>query len=102
MLAECLAWRSFKLHEDLGRGNRQFLAGPNVDRHAGPPPVVDRQLDRDEGLNGGVRTHTRDAAIADVLPSHHVLRIERPNSLKQKRALIADRFVVVATGWIHG
>ena len=42
--------RALELDRDLGDALRQALAGAQVERHAGPAPVVDEQLERHEGL----------------------------------------------------
>ena len=42
----------------------QLLAGPQVERHAGPAPVVDADLERDEGLGVGVAGDALLAAVA--------------------------------------
>ena len=55
----------------------QPLAGAQVERHAGPAPVVDVALEGDERLGLGLRLHALDVAVADVLAAHHVVRLDR-------------------------
>src|SRR4051794_16178127 len=48
-----------ELHRDLGHPRGQTLAGTHVHRHSRPPPVVDVQSERDEGLGGTERVDAR-------------------------------------------
>ena len=52
---------------DLGQSTVQAFAGPQVERDAGPAPVVDLQPERREGLGGRVRRDAVDVSIALVL-----------------------------------
>ena len=55
--------RLLELDGDLGAPPRQRLAGAQVERHAGPAPVVDPELHGDEGLGGRVGRHVGRLAI---------------------------------------
>ena len=60
-----------ELQRDLAHLLLQSLAGPQEERDAGPPPVVDVELHRREGLRRGVGRDARLAAVALVLAAHH-------------------------------
>src|SRR3546814_10038970 len=49
---------------DLGRGDRHALAGADVERHPGPAPGVDLELERGEGLDVGIGIDPALVAIA--------------------------------------
>ena len=86
----------------LGRVDRQALAGADEERHVGPAPGVDVQLDRREGLDRRVARDARLVAVAAELPAHDVLGVERRDRLEHARLLVADRLDVAARpGAIH-
>src|SRR5215468_568916 len=68
--AEDVAGRVLEPDGDLGRGDRHGLAGPDHDRHPGPPPRVRLQPDGDVGLHGRVGVDARHVAVALVLAAH--------------------------------
>ena len=57
--------RPLEQHRDLGDPSGHALAGPDVERHAGPAAVLDAELDRDVGLGGRVRRHVLLFEVAD-------------------------------------
>jgi hypothetical protein len=59
------------------------LAGAQVEGHAGPAPVVDEALQRDEGLGLGVGVDARFVAVAGVLAAHHVGWLDRQHRLRK-------------------
>ena len=67
------------------------LAGPQVERHAGPAPVVDEALEGDERLGLGVVRHPFDVAVADVLPADDVGGLDRAHRAEDLVLLLADR-----------
>src|SRR4051794_5403924 len=52
---------------DLGRALRQAFASPDIERHSGPAPVVDRQLRRHERLGLGRRVDLLLVAVTGHL-----------------------------------
>ena len=93
---------ALELDRDLGDALRQPLAGAQVERHAGPAPVVDLQARRDEGLGVGVGRDARPprdsraTALpstwpARVLAAHDVGRPQRPARHEHLDVLVADR-----------
>ena len=55
--AEQRARHMLELDHDLGAPRRIGLAGAEVERHPGPAPIVDQQLDGDIGLRRAVGRH---------------------------------------------
>ena len=51
-----IVWDGFKLHDDFGTPRRHSLSGSEIERHAGPAPVVHVRANRDKGLGGGLLT----------------------------------------------
>jgi len=47
------------------------------ERNAGPAPVVDEALQRDEGLGIGLRVDAVFGSVADVLPANDIGRLNR-------------------------
>src|SRR5215471_12050337 len=58
--------RLTKLHGDLGGAGGKVLAGPEIERHAGPAPVVDAKFERD--IRFGLRIR-RDVRLMPVIAS---------------------------------
>src|SRR5439155_27157255 len=56
---------------------REPLAGAQEERHAGPAPVVDSDLERHEGLRLARRIDARLVAVALVLAADDPRRAER-------------------------
>src|SRR6266511_4124988 len=64
-------WHLLKLDCNFGDSLLQPFAGANVERHAGPAPVVKVQLECGKGLSVGVRIYTWLFTIADDCLSQH-------------------------------
>src|SRR6185295_78975 len=85
----------------LGRGGGETLPGADEERHAVPPPGVDVQTDRGEGLDLRIG---RDALLLPVsaeLPAHDVLGGERPHRPEDLHLLVADRLVIRRRRSLH-
>src|SRR6266568_9637831 len=82
--------RSLQLHQDLGGSRRQVLARPDVDGHIRPPPGVNTEFDRREGLDLRIRRHPLLLAIATVLAAHHIGRIKRAYGLEDPGLLVTN------------
>ena len=76
---------------DDARALGHALAGAQVERHAGPPPVVDLAPQRDERLGVGVRADAGLVEVAVVLPAHHLRRLDRAQRAEHLVLLLADR-----------
>ncbi len=73
--------RLFEHDRHIGHPFRQPFAGPNIERHARPPPIVDRQLQRHIGLRPGTgcdpallkisRHRLSPQRSRDILSAHH-------------------------------
>ena len=94
----------------------QPLAGPQVERHAGPAPVVDEELEGDEGLGRRVGLHPFLAAVARHVstPSRKpgpywaaddvrvdVRARDRPEALEHGQLVVADDVGVQRPGGLH-
>src|SRR6266511_3241830 len=79
VLPEHLQRRPAELHHDLGGGQRQALAGADVERHPRPTPAVDLELDRDVGFYIRVRRDTVLVPVAAELAADHAGRVQRPD-----------------------
>ena len=83
-VAEHRERRLLELDRDLGALDAERLAGAQVERHAGPAPVVDGQLQRGIGLGGAAGLDVLglaivlDLGVADlagaILPAHRILQ----------------------------
>src|SRR6185437_447663 len=84
-------WWSLERDPDLCHPLRQALTGADVERDAGPAPVVDQQPERDEGL--GQRTG-RDVVLLAVahhlLAEHPALRVLAANG-RRRHLAVRDR-----------
>ncbi len=69
----------------------ELLAGAQEERDAGPAPVVDLDLQRDEGLGVGVLRDLLLAAVAAVLAADDVMRLDRLHRAEHLELLVADR-----------
>ncbi len=67
------------------------LAGPQVERHACPTPVVDLAPERDERLRLRVRPHAGFVEVAVVLTAHDLRRFDRRERTEHLVLLLADR-----------
>ena len=76
---------------DDARALGHAFARPQVERHAGPAPVVDLAAERDERLGLGVRPHAGLVEIPDVLPTDHLRRLDRAQRAEDLVLLLADR-----------
>ena len=101
-LAEDRLGRALHLDEDLGRGHRQALAGPQVERHAAPAPGVDAQAQRRERLHRGRGSDTLHRPVAAVLAAHDVARRDRADGVEHLELLVADRFRRGPRWRLHG
>src|SRR6266511_3269071 len=63
----------------VGGGQRQALAGADVERHPRPTPAVDLELDRDVGFYIRVRRDTVLVPVAAELAADHAGRVQRPD-----------------------
>ena len=78
------------------------LAGAQVERHAGPPPVVDLAAHGDEGLGFGRRRDAGLVEVAAVLPPHDVRWLDRAERPEDLVLLLADGAGVEGRRWLHG
>ena len=62
-----------------------------IERHAGPAPVVDHALERDERFGIRFAIDAVFAAVAGVLAAHDVLRIDRHHAAEDLVLFLADR-----------
>ena len=76
---------------DDPRALGELLAGAQVERHAGPAPVVDLDPQRHEGLGVGVVGDLLLAAVAGVLAAHDVVGLDRLHRPEDLELLVADR-----------
>lgn len=79
----------------------QAFPGAQVERDAGPSPVVDTALQCDERLGLRFGRDARLIAVADVLPAHHVVRVQRFHRPEDLVLLLADRAGRQLGGWFH-
>ncbi len=93
--------RAAQAHQHLGAGDRQALAGADVERHALPAPGVDEQAHGGEGLGGRVLGHAGLVQVADELAAHDVVLAQRAHRLQHLDLLVADRFAVGARRRLH-
>src|SRR3954467_6657901 len=70
---------------------RQALASTQIERHAGPTPIVDEAFQRNERLGIRLGMNAALLAIANVLTAHHVLRQERQQAAEDLVFLFTDR-----------
>src|ERR1051326_1439660 len=101
-LAECLARRVLEGDDHFVDGDRQALAGPDVERHASPAPSVNEELNGRIGLYLRVPRHAFFLPITAKLSTQDIRSRKRPNSFKQARLFIPDRVVVFPCRGIHG
>ena len=91
--------RLTKLHRNFRGSGGKVLAGAQIERHTGPAPIIDAELERDIGFRCRIR---RDVGLAPVianvfaehntcpvLATHGILRRDRMNCLEQLRLLAA-------------
>jgi hypothetical protein len=104
-----------ELDRDEGQFLRHPLAGAEVERNICPPPVVDPQLECDEGFNTGVCGHAgffaigrhslaADLAAPILAPDPHFRdprRGDGDDGAKEVRLPITDRLSVVADRRLH-
>src|SRR6185312_15124622 len=83
-------WRLLERDRDDPGPFGQLLAGAKVEGHAGPAPVVDEALERDERLGLGLGGNALDVAVADVLPADDVVRLDRGHRAEDLVLLLAD------------
>jgi hypothetical protein len=107
-VAEERVRHALEVDEDRRLAPRQPFAGPDVERSVGPPPVVDRQLRRDERLRQRVGVDAFLLAVAGhrvaldearpVLAAHHAL--DRRGA-KRLRLLVAHGVGVEVDRRLH-
>src|SRR5215467_11664925 len=68
--AEDVTRRVVEPDTDLGGGDRHRLAGPDHDRHPGPPPGIGLQPDGGEGLHRRVLRDALDIQVTLILAAH--------------------------------
>ncbi|MNR34374.1 hypothetical protein D3C85_1521430 [compost metagenome] len=104
------------MDDDLRQFLRHALAGPQVERHAGPAPVADIGTQSDEGfgvaLGVGIRFFevTRYgfafAVASDVLAAHHLcgeaFRTDRRERLEHFYLFVADAVGGQVGRRVHG
>src|ERR1700687_1923755 len=104
-----------ELNDDFGGAPLEALAGAEIERHAGPAPVVNLQLHGDEGFGVGVWRDVGLAAIAHdwnsvdsagtVLPANHagehVFGTERLDGMQDFGLLVAHFVGVEGDGRLH-
>src|SRR5258708_10062615 len=89
------------MHRNLGCACRQALASAHIERHAGPPPIVDVELESHISLSSGIQCNVRLVPVsrnflsehdpAAILASYYVLRRDGMDSLEQLRLFGAPR-----------
>ncbi len=108
--------RGFELDGDLRRLLRHPLAGPDVERHSGPTPVVHEELERHISLSVRVGVYVILVAVAvDFLAPHparlvlaphgvvgHVVLGDLPDRFQDLHLLLAHRVGVEGYGRFHG
>ena len=77
------------------------LPRAEVERHAGPAPVVDLAPERHEGLGLRVGSHTRFVEVADVLPADHLGGVDRLHRPEHLVLLLADGLRSKLGGRLH-
>ena len=94
-----------ELDRDLGRPLGHPLAGPQVERHAGPAPVVDLEPSGDEGLRFGLFVHLGLRAVGrHGIPGHPPCPVLAPHDvsvdvrLRRRRDRPEDLQLLVAEG----
>ena len=75
---------------NFGRRHRQPLADANLKRHTLPPPRIDRESHRGEGLDVGVRGDAGLTPVACILAAHERAPGQRTNRAQHLDALIAE------------
>src|SRR5260370_42594354 len=63
--------RAPKLYRNLGRACRQALASAQIERHAGPSPIVDGELERQISFSPGIRRNVWLVPVSRNLLSAH-------------------------------
>ncbi len=67
-----------------------------------PTPGVDLETKRHERLDGGIRRHPFDVALAAVLAAHEIAGRKRPDRVDDLELLVADGLAWVARWRLHG
>ena len=114
VLGEERAGRAFELDGDLRHASRQAFAGPQIERHARPPPVVDRDAERRICLRRRFRADAFLLPIArrwqpprqtrGILPAGDVtpgVKGQRLDRAKEFHLFIADRLRVERDRRLH-
>ena len=108
--------RAAEADRDLAHALRQPLAGAQIERHAGPAPVVDLEPHGDVGLRRRVGLDAlflpvaRDGLALDVAGAVlraqrdlvHFRRIDRMHRVHDLVLLVAHRAGVEGHRWLHG
>ena len=85
----------------LGQRGRQELAGADVERHAGPAPVVDVEPEGGVGLGGRVRRDSVDLAVAVVLAADVVRRVGLGDRPEERDLRVLQGVGIAAGGHLH-
>src|SRR5262245_28333715 len=93
--------RVVQLDEDLGHRLLEALARAHEERHAGPTPRVDPQLERRVRRHVGVLRDARLVAVSLELAAHHALGAHRPHRAQHLRLLVANGLGVRRRGRLH-
>src|SRR6476469_5705338 len=95
------ARRALKAEPQLRLGHRETLAGADEERHAGPAPVLDLELERRVRLRGRVGGNAVDRAVAVVLAAHVVLRARRLYRVEERGDRVLERVSIGARWHFH-
>ena len=83
--------RSFELDHGFGDRCREPLPSPDVPGHARPPPRIDLEVQRGEGLDVGPRRHAVFIGVAAVLAADDVGGLDGADLAEQAAALVTER-----------
>ena len=109
---EHLERRRLEQHGDLGASPGHALAGADVERHPGPAPVLDVELQGDVGLGDRILRDVRLVPVGGhvaplrgagrILAAHRVLRRDRLHGLGELGLLGAHGLRVEGVRRLHG
>ena len=96
---EDVVWALLEGDDNFRGAPRKLLAGADIERNAGPAPVVDRQLHRDKGL--GIRGLAELLCVFLILAALDVGGGKGPDGPKHTKLLVADLVSVEEGGRFH-